>query len=223
MLERPTKPAINTMAPRPQAAKNADVLYLRDQFADANEFLNALKNGHRGAQAEFYKRYCDHVERIVLRVLGFDSEVADIVQETFFHAIKGLPQFRGGPEVLKGWLTRIAVIRVRLRLRYRKARWWLKLQKDNDLPEPVAPSAAPDVQHALIRAYQLLERLSADDRIVFTLRIIDNMEYGEIAEISGVSIATVKRRFKRARERFEMRARRDPVLCGWLSGGAYEH
>jgi RNA polymerase sigma-70 factor (ECF subfamily) len=51
--------------------------------------------------------------------------------------------------------------------------------------------------------YRLFERLSADERIALVLRRVEGMALPEIAEHTGLSLATVKRRLKAAEERLE--------------------
>ena len=59
---------------------------------------------------------------------------------------------------------------------------------------------------------ELVDRLSADGRIVFALRYMERMTVAEIAEMCGVSQGTVKRRLARARRRFFALAARHPAL-----------
>jgi RNA polymerase sigma-70 factor (ECF subfamily) len=53
---------------------------------------------------------------------------------------------------------------------------------------------------------------------VFALRFIDEMELGEVAEASDLSLSTVKRRLAKASARFTSLAQREPSLLDWLKG-----
>ena len=104
-------------------------------------------------------------------------------------------------------------------IRSRKARAWLKFWEPSEVPEPVFEGADPDVIEAHRHTYALLDRMPAEDRVIFALRYIDGMELERIAEIREVSLATIKRRLSRAEQRFAHGAARDGVLRPWLEEG----
>ena len=66
---------------------------------------------------------------------------------------------------------------------------------------------------------ELLDRLPVEERVAFTLRYIEEMSLEEVAEASGVSLATVKRKLSRAEARFLAAARADATLRTWLERG----
>jgi RNA polymerase sigma-70 factor (ECF subfamily) len=195
------------------------VVFTAGRYSDDDVFLADLKSGHRRAQAEFYLRYSDLVGRIVGRVLGSDHEAGDVVQETFIGAIRGVDRYRGDPGGLKSWLVRIAVNSVRQKLRYRRVRSWLRYAPDDAIPEAVSAVANPEIMHKLKRTYAILDQLNADERIVFTLRVVDRMTLEEIADICDISLSTAKRRLADAREHFLKKAARDPLLSDLVEEG----
>ena len=187
--------------------------------ADDRELVRALRHDLDGAPARLYDRHAPAIRRVIVRVMGFDPEVPDLVHETFARALAQIHSLRDADR-LGAWLTSIAVFVARGCIRKRSRQRWLRFRAPRDLPEVVSTEARPDVQSAMRRAYALLERLRADDRIAFTLRHIDGMEVTEVASACGVSLATAKRRLARARERFLVLARRDAVLGDWLADEA---
>jgi RNA polymerase sigma-70 factor (ECF subfamily) len=76
------------------------------------------------------------------------------------------------------------------------------------------------VSQTLQRIYAVLQELGTDERIAFTLRYIEGMELHEIAENTGVSLSTVKRRLSRADNIFLKRASRDSLLSERLAESA---
>lgn len=190
------------------------------RFLEEDEaFLHALRSGHRGAAAAFFERHTDHVERVLVRVLGVDAEIPDLVQEVFLRALRGIGDFRGGPDKLSAWTTQIAVFTARGCIRRRQARWWLRSIAPEELPEPQADGASPELAHAAAAALRLLHRLPVDERIAFSLRYLEEMELREIAEACDTSLATIKRRLTRAHGRIQRLAARDAALSPWLQGG----
>lgn len=182
------------------------------------EIVAALRAGQRAGGAALYDRYHGHVRRVLVRVLGPDAELGDLLQDVFVEAIDsigGLEQ----PEALRGWLASIAVFRARAEIRRRTRAWWFPLFSHEKLPEHPAPVAAPEIDEAVRCTYCVLRKLPADERIAFALRFVDGMQVAEVAAACRVSVATIKRRLARAEKRFTTIARTLPALSEWLEGG----
>jgi RNA polymerase sigma factor (sigma-70 family) len=55
-----------------------------------------------------------------------------------------------------------------------------------------------DVEETLRRFYRLLDKLKADDRLIFVLRRVDGMQLEDVGHATERSVATVKRRLAKA-------------------------
>jgi len=186
--------------------------------ADAS-LLRGLLRGERASQAEFFDLYAHAVETLLLRILGPDSELEDLMQESFLQALKSVHRYRGDAGGLWPWLRAVTVRTAYKRLRRRSVRRRLSLWPDEaflQFPTAVDPST----QAALSRAQEVIARLPASESLVFSLRFVEGLDLKTIAESSGLSVATVKRRLARARQTFDAVARRDVLLQGWLGGEA---
>jgi RNA polymerase sigma factor (sigma-70 family) len=64
----------------------------------------------------------------------------------------------------------------------------------------------------LLRTKSVIEQLPPRERIVFMLYYIEGRTLGEVAELSGHSIATARRRLARANERFQYFLGKNPDL-----------
>jgi RNA polymerase sigma-70 factor (ECF subfamily) len=104
------------------------------------------------------------------------------------------------------WLTRIAINTCFDRLRSRRWQFWRKRPSPDHeatiLEFAAAPSPnaeeqvfASEIERRLVRA---LEKLSARQRSVFTLRHYDDLSLAEIAEILQLDTGTVKAHLFRA-------------------------
>jgi RNA polymerase sigma-70 factor (ECF subfamily) len=161
------------------------------------------------------------VERTLVRILGFDSELPDAVQETFIRAL-GSSRLVRDPQAMPSWMIRIAVCTASDLIRRRKRRRWLHLFSDpQDELEPgvdASFAAESDVgaRQALRAAQTILNGLPAEERIAFSLRRLDGMELKDVAHACGCSLATIKRRLTRAETRFLARAEHQPALKSWL-------
>lgn len=158
-----------------------------------------IRAGHKNAAATFFDRYGQRVERLLMRVLGPDSELEDVLHEVFIDALSAIDQLRD-PNKLESWLTRMTVLKARTLIR-RRQRWRIiQFRAPSDVPEiPDAPRN--DARAVLNEVQRVLRRLPADERVCFTLRYFEEMTLPEIAAASGLSLATVKRKLKRSEER----------------------
>jgi RNA polymerase sigma-70 factor (ECF subfamily) len=189
---------------------------VRDDVA----LVAGLRGGEAWARAALFDRYAPHVERILRRVLGNDrhGDMADLVQDSFVQALASLEGLRDA-EALLAWMQTIAARTAFRAIRARKARAWLKFWEPTEVPDVVVDGVDPTVLEAHRHTYALLERMPAEERVIFALRYIDGMELERIAEIREVSLATLKRRLARAEQRFAHAAQRDRVLEPWLKEG----
>jgi RNA polymerase sigma-70 factor (ECF subfamily) len=192
------------------------VAYSDAFYRDDEAFLAALRARQPGALAVFFDRHGAHVERLLVRVLGWDAELSDLVHEVFVQTLKSIADFRGEMASLRPWLNRVTVHVARHTIRRRRARRWLWSTDPTVMPDTADHGAAPEVTLALQRAYAVLDTLPLDERTAFSLRFIEQMPLAEVADACAVSLATCKRRLASARSRFERRAQRDPLLAQWL-------
>lgn len=189
---------------------------------DERALVEALCAHHPGAKAAFFQRYVQHVERIITHVLGFDAELADVLQDVFTAALSSIHRLQD-PSALEAWLATIAANTARKVLRSRVRRRWLRRFVDSaeeDRYEPVDAGVDMEGRRAVRGVYAVLSRLPTDERIAFALRFIDGMELTEVASACQVSLATIKRRLSKAERRFVANARNQPELSAWLKGGS---
>lgn len=176
----------------------------------------ALRRGDPRAIAGLFDRYASHVERVLVRTIGRDGEMEDMVQDVFLGAHRSAASFQGNDDQLKAWISRIAVFTARGYLRRRKRRGWLRSFDPERMPEREATSADPHTREVLRRTYMVMDGMDPDLRIPLALRELERMELTEIAAACECSLSTIKRRLNRARRVFECDAKRDPLLRGWM-------
>jgi len=188
---------------------------------DDSALLAALREHHPGAKAAFFHRHAGYVERVVTRVIGFDRELSDIVQDVFLSALSSIHTLKDA-SALRPWLAQVTTRTARKVLRTRSRRRWLRLFVDHE-DEQGAEEVTSGTDLATLRAlgavYAILEELPADEHIAFALRFIEGMELAEVAAACRVSLSTAKRRLQRAERRFIDRAHRRPELGDWLERG----
>jgi RNA polymerase sigma-70 factor (ECF subfamily) len=209
--------------PAPQSrkqspAKGAGSSVVRLPFFESDAaVVSAIRAGQSAGGAALYDRHREHVQRVLLRVLGPDADLRDLVQDVFLAAIDSIERLEQ-PDALRGWLASIAVHQARAEIRKRARGRWFPLFANDDLPEVEANVSTPEVDEAVRATYRILGKLPADERIAFSLRFIDGMELVEVADICGVSLATIKRRLALAQKKFVTMARTYPELSEYLGG-----
>jgi RNA polymerase sigma-70 factor (ECF subfamily) len=180
--------------------------------------IEALRAGHPGAVAVFYDAHAGHVHRTLESTLGNDGDLPDLLQEVFIRAIDRIGDLEDLGRV-RGWLTTIAVFTARAHIRRRARRKWLSLFSPERAQSRQHEQPSTDARQALRQTYELLDRLPANERLAFVLRIIEGMTLPDAAAACRVSLATFKRRLSRAEKWFLVKARQRPGLAYWLEEG----
>jgi DNA-directed RNA polymerase specialized sigma24 family protein len=104
---------------------------------------------------------------------------------------------------------------MRSELRRRYLRRLLLIGRKPAVTRPAPSDSTP--RRTLARLYEILEALSPDTRLAFTLRHFEGMQIGEISETLGVSTRAVKRRIARANRRAVALADSDPWLSRYVT------
>jgi RNA polymerase sigma-70 factor, ECF subfamily len=146
----------------------------------------------------------------LLRFVAYSTNDVDlaetIVQDTLLKAYNARESFRGDCNVYT-WLAHIALNLVRDRQRTQKFKFWRNVQKtapDMSEMSSLLPSSqsSPETQIlARERAKQVtvaLETLSINQRTVFLMRFIEEMDLQEICQSTGMQLSTVKTHLHRA-------------------------
>ena len=150
--------------------------------------------------------YRPRILRFLLSSLAERDAAESLTQECFLKAWSARHQFRGDSS-LSTWLTRIAVNLMRDHLRSRSLRFWQKtrgssldvLDISDWIPDGRSSPESLAVAHQRVAAvWRTVEKLSAQQRTVFVLRFVEEMELDEIASTIGMNLSTVKAHLYRA-------------------------
>jgi RNA polymerase sigma-70 factor (ECF subfamily) len=166
--------------------------------SDAALVLSA-RAGEHWAQEALFRRYAAMANHLAYRLLLNDSDVDDLVQDSFIAAFESLDRL-ADPQAFAAWLSSIVVRTAHKRIRRKRLMERLGLSRPTpiDLNALATVTTPPDVATELRALYGLVQRLPAEERIVLVLRRIEGLTIAEIAEQLGRSTATVKRRLERA-------------------------
>jgi len=155
----------------------------------------AARAQERWAQEALFRRHAAMVNGLAYRLVGRDADLDDLVQDCFAEAWRSLGRL-AEPAAFSTWLGSIVVRTAHKLIRRRRllARLGLGPGCRVDLDELIAPSAPADVRAELRSVYAVVESLPAATRVAFVLRRVEGLALEEIANLTGASLATVKRR-----------------------------
>ncbi len=179
-------------------ASSANLHQARDQF-----LVERARGGDLAAFNELVEAYQDYLFALVVRIVGDRDAAADAVQEAFFSAYRNLGRFRG--DVFRGWLTRIAVNAATDVLRHRKRRPADPFPEWEDEDWQPRATESTDPEHEATRRARgralaaALQQLTEEQRAAIVLYDVEGFDYQEIADMTGVSLGTVKSRIHRGR------------------------
>lgn len=163
--------------------------------------------------AELLRRYQGHVDKLLYHLAPDWPDRADLAQEVWIRVYRNMRRLND-PAKFKGWLGRITTNLFYDELRRRKRnRATLSLDaplalEDGSIDWDVPANAPGPVDTMMTQEfYDQLHRAIADLPEVFrttiVLREIQGLSYEEIAEMTEVSLGTVKSRIARARQRLQ--------------------
>ncbi|MGH9727294.1 MAG: sigma-70 family RNA polymerase sigma factor [Candidatus Acidiferrales bacterium] len=186
----------------------SDLAQTLSWIQDETRLVTELQSGSDTAFDWVVTYYHGSVYNVICGILADRTDAADVTQDVFLKAFRGIHGFRSGSS-LKTWLYRIAV---RESLNHR--RWWHRHCRNEvsiDIPAddshaateiedaeatPFDQLATRETQHAVRAA---LAELSEAYRSAVILRDLEGLSYEEVAEVLEISVATVKTRILRGR------------------------
>jgi RNA polymerase sigma-70 factor, ECF subfamily len=170
---------------------------------DESLVVLATRGDMRAAES-LYRRHAAFALNLAARIAGSTHDVEDVVHDAFLRAFDRLGSLRE-PKAFRTWLGSIVVHGMRSRLRRTRLLRVLGLGGADpvDIEHIASEDASPRVRAELAQLYALLKTLSADDRIAWTLRFVEGHDLRAAAELCGCSLATIKRRIRRAQRHIE--------------------
>jgi RNA polymerase sigma-70 factor, ECF subfamily len=220
----------------PQPPKHTDCLAERLATPTGEISLSALSNQElvsrcqdqsqkdRAAFEELISRYQRYVDKLLYHLASDWPDRADLAQEVWIRVYRSIHRLKE-PAKFKSWLGRITTNLFYDELRKRKRfkgsvsldapRYSSDGQYDWELPS-IEPTPADTMMtqefHDHLR--QAMAELPDVFQKTIAMRELQGLSYEEIADITGVSLGTVKSRIARARQRLQEK------LKGYLNAEA---
>lgn len=180
--------------------------------ADLN-VLERVKNGDLNAFSELVLRHQKSLLRLALRVVGDLTAAEDVVQESFIKAYQKLESFEGRSS-FKSWLFQITLNTARNKLRGKRMD---SVDIDNVQVAVDALSESQMIHTDLEKAIQIeVAKLPNKQRMALTLRVFDDLSFGEIAEIMKCPYDTAKANYRHALIKLRHSISDTSLLNGWM-------
>ncbi len=185
---------------------------LRD---DEAQLISRSQQGDVSAFNQLVLRYQQAVYNVILRMLGDRDTAADVTQDTFIAALRGISSFRPGSS-FRAWLLRIASNQACDHWRRTHRHIQESLDSLTDEEEPHAASVLStliatgdqvnpeesllthELQDLISRG---LQTLPLEQRVAVILCDLQGLSYEEIATTTHATLGTVRSRISRGRMR----------------------
>lgn len=174
-----------------------------------SELVVRAQRGDKRAFGLLVEKYQRKLSRLVARMVRDQSEVEDVVQESFIKAYRALPNFRGD-SAFYTWLYRIGINTAKNYLvsigRKPSAQASVEIDDAEHFEEGVelrtqeTPETALMTKQIAQTVNESVMGLPEELKTAITLREIEGLSYEEIATIMQCPIGTVRSRIFRARE-----------------------
>lgn len=179
-----------------------------------------LKAGSEEAYAWLIGEFQQPIYNLVFRIVGDPADAADTTQDVFLKVFRGMKNFHGESS-LKTWIYRIA-----LHEASNRRRWWFRHKSRETSIDPAGVERSENIAAAIrdtmtdrddspfdrfaheevrARVENELRKVAEPYRTTVILRDLEEMSYEEIAEVTDVSLGTVKSRLTRGRQALKQR------------------
>ncbi len=157
--------------------------------------IEQFKNGRKEAFDDLYVRYLPSVYKRVRYVIP-ESDVEDVTQEVFIAAMKSLPSFRGDAQ-FSTWLRTLTNHKVAEFYRKRGRKQEPSLAPLSEISGRTEGATSKMLEENIF-LQEALRKLPENYREVILLRLAEDLQFNEIAELTHQNLEAVKSLFRRA-------------------------
>jgi RNA polymerase sigma-70 factor (ECF subfamily) len=163
------------------------------------ELAEQFRQGDRKAFDQLVRRHQRGVWRMVRRYVRSDADAADVTQQVFVRAFRGLVAFRGAASV-RSWLYRIAINCALSWIRDHKREQPAEIDEEVLVEPAAAPGRISDGEDG-VRLRAAIAQLPPKQKLVLELRVFDDLSFKEVAELADCTENTAKVNFHYAVKR----------------------
>ena len=172
----------------------------------SEELIASARSGDDDAFRLLFEQHHRFILRFLYGMVGEHDLAEELTQESFARAFRSLKTLRNEAK-FSTWLCGIAKNVAYNGLRSRRREVYTSSVSEPSIEEISGHNLSPDSQmlNAELRSviHTALGKLDEDKRLVFTLKVLQQQSYAEIAAATGFSIPKLKTDLHRAKD--EMR------------------
>lgn len=168
-----------------------------------DDLVAAARDGDLEAFEEVVRRTYVDTYTLARRLTGNEEDAADVTQETYVRAWKGIRRFRGDAQV-STWLYRITA---NAASSHRERRGRSRTEPLDGVDEPIdnhpfhQPEPMAESAGELARLSEAVDRLAPKLRSAVVLKDVYDLPHETIADELGISVTAAKVRLHRGRRR----------------------
>lgn len=170
-------------------------------YVDKNlQLVKQCMQGNSNAQFELYKCYSKAMYNVALRIVNYEEEAEDILQDAFLDAFTRIADFR--QESTFGlWLKQIVINKSINYLRKRKLEF-ISVDDSMEIASDEAENIS-DLTLTVDGVKSAIGRLPDGYRVVLSLYLLEGYDHEEIAHILKISETTSRTQYMRAKQKLK--------------------
>jgi len=160
------------------------------------QLVRAVLDGDAQAFTVLTHRHAPACLRFATRMLGTREDAEEVTQDTLVRAYRALAGYDSAT-AFRTWLFAILANRCRTALlsRTRRARW---VRTDDDAVGRMSTPSHGPATELRVELTRAMDTLPLEQREAFLLKHVEQLDYAEMARITGAGVSALKMRVQRA-------------------------
>jgi RNA polymerase sigma factor (sigma-70 family) len=159
------------------------------------DLIERCREGRRDAQFELYRLYSKAMFNTALRMVQHPQDAEDLLQSVFVEVFTKLDSFRYESSI-GAWIKRITVNKC---INFLKSRKLAFSELTSGFDRAEMPEPEPESPYSVEKIKNAIDHLPDGYRVVFSLYAVEGYDHEEISQILGVTEATSKSQYSRAK------------------------
>jgi RNA polymerase sigma factor (sigma-70 family) len=172
-----------------------DTIKKMDATQTHRDLIERCKGSNRDAQFELYRLYSRAMYNTALRMVQNTHDAEDLLQSTFIEVFTKIDTFRYESSI-GAWIKRITINKCINFLKGKRIAFQ-ELNQGHD--QAVSSEPEPEPRYSVESINQAIAKLPEGYRVVFSLYAVEGYDHEEIGQILGVTEATSKSQYSRAK------------------------
>lgn len=170
---------------------------------EISEIITKSKGGDQASFEKLVRHFQSFAFGLALRLLSDAPDAREVAQEAFVRVWRHIRRYDSDRK-FTAWLSAIVInlSRDRLRARSREKLRFVPQESDCAMNDPLAqtnPGTTESASEIVSLVTALTGRLPLTQRVVFTLRDLEDMTVAEVAEATGLTAGSIKTNLHYAR------------------------